>query len=176
VHAPPAPPSPCTWTPSRLESTELHTSPGRRNRTSLQKHPLCFSTFPIRLSRACLGKCSAFSIKRHTKNEVVPHRSDSSAASSLPPAAPAVTVAPVVRVVVAGTCSGERSCKNGRDFGYQGQLESRKNGFKTRRSSNFRPFWFGSSRFNVQMGAQNGATTQSGSQRRDIHIQMCIYI
>ena len=87
-----------------------------------------------------------------------------------------MTVAPVVRVVVAGTCSGERSCKNGRDFGYQGQLENRKNGFKTRRSSNFRPFWFGSSRFNVQMGAQNGATTQSGSQRRDIHIYIYKYV
>jgi hypothetical protein len=41
-----------------------------------------------------------------------------------------------------------------------------KNGFETRRSSNFRPFSFGSSRFNVQMSAQNGATTQFESDRQ----------
>jgi hypothetical protein len=29
---------------------------------------------------------------------------------------------------------------------------------------NFRPFWLGSSRFNVQMSAQNGATTLFGYQ------------
>jgi hypothetical protein len=65
---------------------------------------------------------------------------------------------------------GNISVKNGCNFGYQGQLENYKNGFETRRSSNFRPFSFGSSRFNVQMGAQNGATTQFESQRRDICI------
>jgi hypothetical protein len=32
--------------------------------------------------------------------------------------------------------------------------------FETRRGSNFRPFSFGSSRFNVQMSAQKAATTQ----------------
>ena len=36
---------------------------------------------------------------------------------------------------------------------------------KKRRDSNFRPFSFGSSRFNVQMGAQNGATIQFKSDR-----------
>ena len=75
---------------------------------------------------------------------------------------------------VGHTCSALRADRERR---LEGTLENhRKNGFKTRRSSNFRPFWFGSSRFNVQMGAQNWVTTQSGSQRRDIHIQMCIYI
>jgi hypothetical protein len=49
-------------------------------------------------------------------------------------------------------CSGQREC-------------NRKNGFETRRGSNFRPFSFGSSRFNVQTDAQNGATTQFESQR-----------
>jgi hypothetical protein len=41
-----------------------------------------------------------------------------------------------------------------------------KNGFETRRSSNFRSFSFGSSRFNVQMSAPNGATTQFESDRQ----------
>jgi hypothetical protein len=50
--------------------------------------------------------------------------------------------------------------RNGGNFGYQGQLENHKNGFETRRDSNFRPFSFGSSRFNVETGARNGATTQ----------------
>ena len=40
-----------------------------------------------------------------------------------------------------------------------------KTGFKTRRCSNFRPFSMGSSRFNVQMSAHNGATTQFESDR-----------
>ena len=47
--------------------------------------------------------------------------------------------------------------------------KSQKNGFKTRRGSNFRPFSFGFSRLNVQTGAQNRATTQFESQRR-LHI------
>ena len=47
---------------------------------------------------------------------------------------------------------------------YQGQLENRKNGFETRRRSNYRPFSLGSSRFNVQTSAQNGATTLFGYQ------------
>ena len=33
------------------------------------------------------------------------------------------------------------------DFGYQGQLENHKNGFETRRGSNFRLFWLKPSRF-----------------------------
>ena len=37
-------------------------------------------------------------------------------------------------------------CKNGCNFGYQGQLENRKNGFETRRGSIFRLFWLKSSR------------------------------
>jgi hypothetical protein len=36
---------------------------------------------------------------------------------------------------------------------------------ETRRGSKFRPFWLGSSRFNVQMSAQKGATTQFESDR-----------
>eukprot|EP01046_Picozoa_sp_COSAG06_P010499 COSAG06_NODE_574_length_14079_cov_6.802504_15_plen_158_part_00 len=55
--------------------------------------------------------------------------------------------------------------ENGRSFGYQGQLENHKNGFETRRGSNFRPFSFGSSRFSVQPSVENGATTQFESQR-----------
>jgi hypothetical protein len=49
--------------------------------------------------------------------------------------------------------------RNGCNFGYQGQLENHKNGFETRRGSAFWPLSFGSSRFNVQLSAQNGATT-----------------
>jgi len=49
-----------------------------------------------------------------------------------------------------GTCSGQYWRKNGRNFGYQGQLENHKNGFGTRRGSNFRPFGLGSSRFSVK--------------------------
>ena len=40
---------------------------------------------------------------------------------------------------------------------------------------NFQPFSFRSSRFNVQMGAQNGATTQFESPRRDIYIPRSRY-
>jgi hypothetical protein len=43
----------------------------------------------------------------------------------------------------AHTCSGEYWCKSGRNFKHQGH----KNGFKTRRGSNFRPFSLESSRF-----------------------------
>jgi hypothetical protein len=51
-----------------------------------------------------------------------------------------------------------------------GDISRVNDGFETRRGSNFRPFSFGSSRFNVQMSAQKAATTQFESQRRDIHI------
>ena len=44
------------------------------------------------------------------------------------------------------------SVKTAENFGYQGQLENRKNGFETHRCSNFRPFSLESSCFNVQMG------------------------
>ena len=44
-------------------------------------------------------------------------------------------------------------------------LRNRKNGFETLQSSNFRPFAIGSSRFSVQTGAQNRATTQFDSGR-----------
>jgi hypothetical protein len=43
---------------------------------------------------------------------------------------------------------------------FQGRLENHRNGFKTRQSSNLRPFSIWSSRFSVQTGAQNKATTQ----------------
>ena len=45
------------------------------------------------------------------------------------------------------TYSVSHLCKNSRNFGYQGQLENRKNSFETRRGSNFRPFWLESSQF-----------------------------
>jgi hypothetical protein len=51
-----------------------------------------------------------------------------------------------------------------------GDISRVNDGFETRRGSNFRPFSFGSSRFNVQMSAQKAVTTQFESQRRDIYI------
>ena len=51
------------------------------------------------------------------------------------------------------------------DISTAGLVENHINGFETRQCSNFRPFWLESSRFNVQMSAQNGATTQFESDR-----------
>jgi hypothetical protein len=58
------------------------------------------------------------------------------------------------------TCSGQYWCKNGCNFGYQGQLENRKNGFETRRGSNFRQFSLKSSR--VYPAAQRNGATNPG--------------
>eukprot|EP01046_Picozoa_sp_COSAG06_P011224 COSAG06_NODE_635_length_13557_cov_10.837581_4_plen_219_part_00 len=47
--------------------------------------------------------------------------------------------------------------------------------FRDTPKPSFRPFWLESSRFDVQMGAQNGATTQFESQRHDIYIPRSRY-
>jgi hypothetical protein len=74
------------------------------------------------------------------------------------------------------TCSGQYVLETAETSGLSGSARKSQNGVKTRRVQVSGRFRFGLSRFNVQTGAQNGATIQFESQRHCIYILRSRYV
>ena len=149
------------------------------------------------LSRACLGKKIVFIYKWHGKKKKYIYTCVFRTIADMEPCSRTIRNAATwcacrqhnrtttqnktsVQIIQTFAPSLSWQMNRRRYFGSKGNVQrsalrfgdiSRVNdGFETRRGSNFRPFSFGSSRFNVQMSAQKAATTQFESQRRDIYI------